>query len=99
MIDLCFNTHHLKFDDNGTLWFSAGGTYDVIGWLDVKKWDATHDDAASQGWSPFIIDTNGNGKRDIGWTELNQPMDAGQGQADHRGAPYGINTDPADGSI
>jgi len=32
MIDLCFNTHHLNFDDNGTLCgFSAGGPYDVIG--------------------------------------------------------------------
>jgi hypothetical protein len=97
MIDLCFNTHHLNFDDNGTLWFSAGGPYDVIGWLDVKKWDATHDDAASQGWSPFIIDTNGNGKRDTGWAELNQPVDPTK---DKRimGAPYGINTAP-DGSI
>ena len=76
MIDLCFNTHHLQFDKNEMLWFSAGGNYDVVGWLDVKKWEATHDDKASQGWSPFVLDTNGNGKRDIGWTEPNQPADA-----------------------
>src|SRR2546423_8330671 len=75
MIDLCFNTHHLQFDKNDMLWFSAGGSYDVIGWIDVKKWDATHDAAASQGWAPFVIDTNGNGKRDDGWTEPNQPAD------------------------
>ena len=97
MIDLCFNTHHLNFDDNGVLWFSAGGPYDVIGWLDVKKWDATHDDAASQGWSPFVIDTNGNGKRDEGWTGIDQPLDPGKDKQ-IMGAPYGINTAP-DGSI
>jgi hypothetical protein len=97
MIDLCFNTHHLNFDDNGTLWFSAGGAYDVIGWLDTKKWDATHDDAASQGWSPFVIDTNGNGKRDAGWTGLDKPTEQGKDKQIW-GAPYGINTAP-DGSI
>jgi len=97
MIDLCFNTHHLNFDDNGTLWFSAGGPYDVIGWLDMKKWDATHDDAASQGWSPFVIDTNGNGKRDVGWTGLKDPTDPTKDKQ-IMGAPYGINTSP-DGSI
>ena len=97
MIDLCFNTHHLNFDDNGTLWFSAGGPYDVIGWLDMKKWDATHDDAASQGWSPFVIDTNGNGKRDTGWTGLDKPTEPGKDKQ-IMGAPYGINTAP-DGSI
>jgi hypothetical protein len=97
MIDLCFNTHHLNFDDKGVLWFSAGGAYDVIGWLDVKKWDQTHDDAASQGWSPFIVDTNGNGKRDAGWTKLDAPSEAGKDKQIW-GAPYGINTAP-DGSV
>lgn len=47
------------------LWFSSGNTNDeVVGWFDTKKWDATHDEAASQGWAPFIVDTNGNGKVD-----------------------------------
>ena len=50
-IDTCFNTHHLQFDKNDVLWFSAGGNYDVVGWLDVKKWDQTHDEKASQGWA------------------------------------------------
>lgn len=97
MIDLCFNTHHLNFDDSGTLWFSAGGPYDVIGWLDVKKWDATHDDAASQGWSPFVVDTNGNGKRDVGWIGIDGKVDPAKDKQ-IMGAPYGINTAP-DGSI
>ena len=34
------------------MWFSSGNTADqVVGWFDMKKWDATHDEAASQGWA------------------------------------------------
>ena len=67
-IDLCFGTHHLQFDKDEILWFSGGNG--TMGWFDAKKYDATHDAAASQGWSPFVLDTNGNGKRDVpGWTE------------------------------
>jgi len=98
MIDLCFNTHHLQFDKNETLWFSAGGPYDVIGWLDVKKWDQTHDDKASQGWSPFVLDTNGNGKRDAGWTEPGQPTDPTKDKRIDAGL-YGVGPNPQDGSI
>jgi hypothetical protein len=98
MVDLCFNTHHLQFDKNDTLWFSAGGNYDVIGWLDVKKWEATHDDKMSQGWSPFIIDTNANGKRDAGWTEPNQPNDPAKDKRMFLGF-YGVAPNPADGTI
>ena len=36
----------------------------VVGWLDMTKFDETGDEAKSQGWTPLIIDTNGNGKRD-----------------------------------
>ena len=43
-IDLCFGTHHLQLDKNGVMWFSSGNSNDeVVGWFDVKKWDATHD--------------------------------------------------------
>jgi hypothetical protein len=98
MIDLCFNTHHLEFDFDGKLWFSAGGNYDVIGWLDVKKWEATHDDKTSQGWAPFIIDTNGNGKVDAGWTEPNQPTQAGKDKRMFLGL-YGVGPNPKDGTI
>ncbi len=87
MIDLCFSTHHLQFDKNDILWFSSGGgNNEVIGWLDVKKWDATHDDSASQGWAPFILDTNGNGKRDVGWVEPKGKIGSGEGHARHHRA-------------
>ena len=35
----------------------------VIGWLDVKKFEQTKDERTSQGWTPVILDTNGDGKR------------------------------------
>lgn len=75
-VSTCFSTHHLMFaeDANNTLWASAGGGGGVIGWLNTKMFDETHDEQKSQGWSPFVIDTNGNGKRDA-WVEPDQPVD------------------------
>ncbi|HLH17542.1 MAG TPA: carboxypeptidase-like regulatory domain-containing protein [Bryobacteraceae bacterium] len=66
MIDTCFSTHHLLFaeDANNTLWTSSGGGGGVVGWLDTKMWDRTHDAAKSQGWTALVLDTNGNGRRD-----------------------------------
>ena len=73
-IATCFSTHHLMFaeDENHTLWTSGGGQ--VVGWLDVKQFDETGDEQASQGWTPLILDTNGNGKRDE-YVEPNEPVD------------------------
>ena len=66
MVDTCFATHHLLFaeDANNTLWTSSGGGGGVVGWLNTKMWDQTHDAAKSQGWTALVLDTNGNGKRD-----------------------------------
>ena len=63
-ISTCYSTHHLMFaeDANRTLWTSGGGQ--VLGWLNTKKFDETGDEVASQGWTPLIVDTNGNGRRD-----------------------------------
>ncbi len=75
MIDTCFSTHHLLFaeDANNTLWTSSGGGGGVIGWLNTKMWDQTHDEAKSQGWSALVLDTNGNGKRDA-YAEVEQKV-------------------------
>ncbi len=75
-VDTCFSTHHLQFayDDRNTLWTSGGG--DVVGWLDTTKFLETGDAAASQGWAPLILDTNGNGKQDA-WTEPEEEPDPG----------------------
>src|SRR5256885_2264577 len=73
-ISTCFSTHHLMFaeDANNTLWTSGGGA--VVGWLNTRKFDETKDEAVSQGWTAFILDTNGNGKRDA-YVEPDQPVD------------------------
>jgi hypothetical protein len=98
-VDLCFGTQHLMFaeDANNTLWFS-NPIGDVIGWLDTKKWDETHDASKSQGWTALVVDTNGNGKRDEDYTQPGQPQDP---KKDMRLRPafYAINWSPADGSI
>jgi hypothetical protein len=100
LIRTCYPTHHLVFaeDANSTLWLSAGGPGSgVLGWLDTRKFDETGDEAKSQGWTPIVIDTNGNGKRDQ-WVEPNQPLDPAK---DKRvvGALYGIGVNPKDGTI
>src|SRR5438309_114325 len=73
-ISTCFSTHHLMFaeDANRTLWTSGGGQ--VVGWLNTKMFDETGDEEKSQGWTPLVLDLNGNGKRDA-YTEPDQPAD------------------------
>ena len=63
-INTCFGTHHLMFaeDADNTLWTSGGGT--AVGWLNTREFLETGDAVAAQGWTPFILDTNGNGRRD-----------------------------------
>ena len=96
-IDTCYGTHHLQFaeDENNTLWTSGGGP--VVGWFDTKMYDETGDSEVSQGWSPLILDTNGNGQRDD-WTEPDEPADP---QLDTRinAGFYAVMPNPADGSI
>ena len=84
-VDTCFGTHHPQFgyDADDTLWFS--GTGPVAGWVNTKVFDETGDAAKAQGWAPFVLDTNGNGKRDE-YVEPNQPVDRGQGQAHRAGS-------------
>ncbi len=53
LIDTCFGTHHLLFaeDADNTPWTSSGGGGGVVGWLNTKLWDQTHDAQKSQGWT------------------------------------------------
>src|SRR5690349_2347783 len=100
LINTCFSTHHLYFanDANNTLWTSAGGPQSgVVGWLNTKMYLETGDEQKSQGWTPLILDTNGNGKRDD-YVEANQPLDPNK---DKRvmAAFYGVQPSPVDDSI
>ena len=100
LIRTCFNTHHLVFaeDANNTLWTSAGGpAQGAIGWLNRKVYEETGDEAKAQGWTPAIIDTNGNGKRDD-YVEPNQPVDPTKDKRINA-AFYGVGVNPADGTI
>ena len=94
-IDTCFGTHHLNFDDKDILWFTGGGA--VEGWFNTRIYLETKDEQLAQGWTPFILDTNGNGRRDE-YVEPDQPLDP---KKDKRvNAPfYGVAPSPTDGSI
>jgi hypothetical protein len=95
-ISTCFGTHHLMFaeDANRTLWTSGGGQ--VVGWLNTKMFDETHDEVKSQGWTALVMDTNGNGKRDA-YVEPNQPLDPTKDKR-YGNAFYAVAPAP-DGSI
>ncbi len=107
-IDTCFGTHHLNFaeDADNTLWLSnntgIGGApvpeLAVVGWINTKKFWETGDAAQSQGWTPLIVDTNANGKRDEGY---NQPSPEPDYSKDTRLAygMYAIAYSPSDKTI
>jgi hypothetical protein len=96
-VDTCFGTHHLQFgyDANDTLWTSGGGQ--VLGWLNSRRFLETGDAASSQGWTAFIVDTNGNGRRDA-YVEPNAPLDPAKDMRLGQGF-YAVMPSPVDGSI
>ncbi len=97
LVSTCFSTHHLFFaeDENNTLWTSGGGN--VAGWLNTKLLDETGDEQLAQGWTPLILDTNGNGKQDA-WVEPDEPVDPAK---DKRvvSSFYGVAPSPVDDSV
>jgi hypothetical protein len=100
LISTCFPTHHviLAEDANNTLWFSSGVTGPgAFGWINRKMFEETGDEVKSQGWSPFVLDTNGNGKRDE-YLEPNQPADPSKDTRVMANL-YSVAYNPQDGSI
>jgi hypothetical protein len=98
MIDTCFNTHHLQFaeDADNTIWFSGDGQ--VAGWLNTKVYDETGDAAKAQGWCPYILDTNGNGKVDA-YVEPGDPVDPTKDKRVGGLNPYGLGISPVDKTV
>jgi hypothetical protein len=96
-IDTCFGTHHLQFgfDKDNTLWTSGAG---VAGWVDTKVFAETGSAEKAQGWAPFVLDTNGNGKLDD-FTKPGQPMDPGKDMQVGGSGTYAVMPNPVDGSI
>ncbi len=68
----------------------------MLGWINTKMLDETGDEQKSQGWTAFVVDTNGNGKRDE-YTEPNQPLDPSKDRRLNV-STYGIGVAP-DGSV
>jgi cytochrome c5 len=89
LVSTCFPTHHLIFaeDADNTIWTSSGGAgAGVVGWLNTKKFEETGDEAAAQGWTAFVLDSNGNGRRD----DADQRLTIGL---------YSVAVNPQDGSV
>jgi hypothetical protein len=99
LIDTCFQTHHLVFaeDANNTLWTSGDSANQVLGWFNRKVFEETGDEQRAQGWTPFVLDTNGNGRRDD-YVEPNQPLDPAKDKRIAAGF-YGVAVSPVDGSV
>jgi hypothetical protein len=98
-IDTCFATHHPQFgyDADNTLWFSGSGP--VAGWVNTRIFDETGDAQKAQGWAPWVLDTNGNGKLDD-YVNPGQPADAAKDTRITAGSgPYSVMPHPTDGSI
>jgi hypothetical protein len=99
LIDTCFTTDHNDFAPDDTLYFGSAnnGATDVVGWIDTRAFDKTHNDETSQGWCPAVLDTNGDGKI-TEWTEPDQPVDP---KKDHRIKfdCYSPGANPVDGAI
>jgi hypothetical protein len=96
IVDTCFGTFHLNFDNdpNNTI-YSGGGA--AVGWVNTNLWDKTKDAGLAQGWTAQVVDTNGNGRRDE-YTEGETPLDPTK---DRRITPgcYGVMPSPADNSV
>jgi hypothetical protein len=97
LIDTCFGNHHLQFaeDANHTLWTSGGDG--VAGWVNTRLFDETGDAVKAQAWTAFVLDTNGNGRRDE-YVEPDDPIDPAKDKRVHAD-PYGVIPNPVDGSI
>lgn len=94
-IDICFSADHNMIDKDNFIYF---GQSEAVGWIDLNAWGKTHDAEASQGWCPAVLDTNGNGKIELGWSQPNEAVDP---KIDHRigFGCYAVAVNPKDGSL
>jgi hypothetical protein len=94
LIDTCFGTHHLQFDERGVLW-TSGDSY-VIGWFDPAKYDPAKPETleAAQGFREVKVDSDGDGAADLSIVDFNygvipNPVDDSVWWAQPGGAPGG----------
>ena len=76
LIDTCFSTHHLQFDNDPdqTLYFNEL-LGPIVGWINTREFDRTGDEQATQGWCPQVLDTNGDGQITRPWNEWQGEFD------------------------
>jgi hypothetical protein len=89
LIDTCFSTHHLQFDNDPdeTVYFNElSGP--MFGWVDTKVYDQTHDEQKAVGWCGQVLDTNGDGKITKPWNVL-RPGRGGEDAALYAGDTQG----------
>jgi hypothetical protein len=98
LIDTCYATHHLQFDDDAdqTLYFNEL-LGPIVGWLNTREYDRTGDEQAAQGWCPQVVDTNGDGKITKPWNKPGE-TDARR-DTEVRYNLYSIIPSPVDGSV
>jgi hypothetical protein len=83
LIDTCFSTHHLQFDNDAdqTVYFNEL-IGPIFGWIDTKVYDETHDEQKAVGWCGQVVDTNGDGKITKPW---NVPAARGRDSVTYQG--------------
>jgi hypothetical protein len=100
LIDTCFATHHLQFagDANRTLYFNEYSG-PVVGWIDTRVYDQTHDEQAAQGWCPQIVDTNGDGRITKPWNAADARHPNPKLDTEIRKPLYAVAVDPNDANV
>jgi hypothetical protein len=99
LIDTCFATHHLQFDNDPdqTLYFNEL-LGPIVGWLNTREYDRTGDEQAAQGWCPQVVDSNGDGKITKPWNVPGQPADPRR-DTEVRHNLYSVIPSPVDNSV
>ena len=99
LIDTCFATHHLQFDNDPdqTVYFNEL-LGPIVGWVNTREFDRTGDEQAAQGWCPQILDTNGDGRITRPWTAAGATFDPRR-DTEVRINLYAVIPSPVDSSV
>jgi hypothetical protein len=99
LIDTCFATHHLQFDNDPdqTVYFNEL-LGPIVGWVNTREFDQNGDEQAAQGWCPQVIDTNGDGRITKPWNEWGGSINARR-DSEVRYNLYAVIPSPVDSSV
>lgn len=99
LIDTCFMTHHLQFDNDPdqTLYFNEL-LGPIVGWINTREYDRTGDERATQGWCPQVVDSNGDGKITKPWNRPGEAVDPRR-DTEVRHNLYAVIPSPIDNSV